>query len=264
MKLESCNAQGRAALAAVLGDSPTTTTMVHLLHRNLCVAYVLGDAGSPLAAAAFSTIRPRTAVVFGEDAAALWSLLQAVPGWETVNVAGEQAEALRAAMERDLAVPVERRGDMYFVLNGRPADLSHPLVRRLTAEDIELIEEAPPPLQQGRLFGGPVGLLREGIMAGAIDTGTLVATAHTSTLTAGYADIGVVTLESYRRQGIAAAAASLVCRAVQGIGRRPVWNCADDNVASVRLAGKLGFVPIERRVEFTPIRPHARAASAGW
>lgn len=258
MKPEPCSALAREALAGALSGSPWTVTAVHLLRRDMGTAYVVGDPSSPAAALVFwttavSTDRQR-ALAFGADVDALWSLLQAVGNWSVVSIAGEHADALRAAMERDLGMPVKVRANRYHVLMEPSREFTHPLVRRLSAEDITLMENAPPFLQQGRLFGGARRLLREGIVAGAIDAGTLVATAHTATLTDEYAEFGVATLTRYRRLSIAAATASLVCRGVQAIGRVPVWDCAEDNEPSRRLAEKLGFVPIGRRVDLIPIR----------
>jgi hypothetical protein len=203
------------------------------------------------AAVVFWNIRPDEAIAIGEDVGAMWRLLQAVQGWRVVNVDETLAHTLGAIMERELGQPVRYDADVYHVLTGPPADHTHLLVRRLTIADIRLIEDAPPPLQQGRLFGGPAGLLREGIIAGAINFGRLVATAHTSTMSELYADIGVITLEQYRRQGISMAAATLVCRGVEACGRTPVWNCREDNWASLRVAKKLGFTPIGRRINVT-------------
>jgi RimJ/RimL family protein N-acetyltransferase len=143
-------------------------------------------------------------------------------------------------------------GDIHHTLTDPPRPHTHPLVRRLTIEDVALIEEAPPFLQQGRAFGGPAGLLREGVVAGAVDQGRLVGIAHTSSMTERYADIGVATLEAYRNQGISAAAAALVCAAVQERGRTPVWSCGEDNWASLRVAEKIGFTTIGKRVYVIP------------
>jgi RimJ/RimL family protein N-acetyltransferase len=177
-----------------------------------------------------------------------------VPGWRVVNVDEAVASAAGAIMQRDLARLVRYRGDIYHTLTEPPRMHNHPLVRRLEIEDLALIEEAPPPLQQGRGFGGTAGLLREGIVAGAIDGGHLVGISHTSSITERYADIGVTTLESHRNQGISTAATALVCNEVQAAGRTPVWSCGEDNWASLRVAEKVGFRKTGRRVYIIPER----------
>ncbi len=238
-------------LAKALAGSPQAATAVHLLGRGLCTAHVAGELSSPTAAVVVPDFRPERVLAFGHDLDALWHLLCTLRHWKTVNTSPGASSVVSARMEERFESSVRRHECAYFVLTVPPPALVHPLVRRLTPDDEPLIEEAPPFLQQGRLFGGPRALLREGIIAGAVDQGKLVATAHTATMTADYADIGVATLDAYRRQGIAAAAASLVCQAVQAMNRVPVWDCATDNVASVHLAEKLGFRPIDGRVDLT-------------
>ena len=54
------------------------------------------------------------------------------------------------------------------------------------------------------------------------------------------------TLEEWRGRGLATAAASLVAQAIQESGRAPMWSAG--NPASLRVAQKLGFVEVSRRV----------------
>ncbi len=251
-----CRATARRMLADALSGSPWTAMAVHLLRRDMCTAYVEGDPSSPSASVVFWSAplssAPQRGLAFGPDIEALWSLLQAIGRWNAIGIHEEHAEILRGAMQRDLKKPVTVERHRYHVLAEPAKNFTHSLVRRLTEADIDLIQQAPPFLQQGRLFGGARELLQEGIFAGAIESGKLVATAHTATLTDEYAEIGVATLARYRQQGIAAAAASLVCRGAQAIGRVPVWDCAQDNEPSRHLAEKLGFVPIGTRVDLIP------------
>jgi RimJ/RimL family protein N-acetyltransferase len=128
--------------------------------------------------------------------------------------------------------------------------------------DSNLVQQAPPFLQQGRLFGGARRLLHDGVFAGAIDSGNWLRP-RTATLTDEYAEIGVGTLARYRQQGIAAATASLICREVQLMGRVPVWNCAEDNQPSRHLAEKLGFVSIGRRMDLIPAQDTALSLGSG-
>lgn len=54
-------------------------------------------------------------------------------------------------------------------------------------------------------------------------------------------DIGIMTAEAHRGQGLAYAAAELMLRAVISDGRRPVWACISENKGSRHIAEKLGF-----------------------
>ena len=51
---------------------------------------------------------------------------------------------------------------------------------------------------------------------------------------------------------VATAAAALVAERVQAHGRIPVWSCGGTNVASLRVAAKLGFREVSRRVYLLP------------
>ncbi len=251
MNATLCRDDELRLLAGALAGSPQTATAVHLLGRGLCSAHVAGEPASFAAAVVIPDLGPERVLAFGDDLDALWHLLRALRHRKSVNTAQAAASVIATRMEEQFGTPVGRHERAYFILTVPPPALIHPLARRLTSDDEPLIDEAPPFLQQGRLFGGARGLLREGIMAGAVDQGKLVATAHTATMTDDYADIGVVTLDAYRRQGIAAAAASLVCQGVRAANRVPVWDCAAENVASLHLAEKLGFRSVDGRVDLT-------------
>jgi RimJ/RimL family protein N-acetyltransferase len=55
-------------------------------------------------------------------------------------------------------------------------------------------------------------------------------------------DVSIETLEAYRRKGFAARAARTMIRYMRHRGRAPVWGALETNVASRRLAARLGFV----------------------
>ena len=74
-----------------------------------------------------------------------------------------------------------------------------------------------------------------------------MAIAFTSARSVGHADVAVYTLERWRGRGLAAAAASLVARRLQEASQVPVWSTGEDNRASLRVAQKLGFVPLAWR-----------------
>src|SRR5262249_47356188 len=85
-------------------------------------------------------------------------------------------------------------------------------------------------------------LLAEGCVAGAVRDGKLVTRAHTSCQSPRYADVAIATAPPWRGQGLASAAASLVCKVVQQSGRVQVWSTAAEDTASQGIAQKLGLV----------------------
>jgi predicted GNAT family acetyltransferase len=91
-------------------------------------------------------------------------------------------------------------------------------------------------------------LLSEGFVACALKEDMIVSVSHTSALTKSYVDIGVLTLEKYRGQGLATAAASLVSQKIQDTGQIPVWTTSQGNLTSVRVAEKLGFSEVSRSI----------------
>jgi GNAT superfamily N-acetyltransferase len=63
-------------------------------------------------------------------------------------------------------------------------------------------------------------------------------------------DVSIDTLEPFRRQGYALRCAAFVIEHMRGAGKEPVWGSLVSNVASVRLAARLGFVPVDTIVVF--------------
>lgn len=67
-------------------------------------------------------------------------------------------------------------------------------------------------------------------------------------------DVSVDTLEPYRRRGLAAAVFETLRRHLAEQGLTPVWGAMAGNLASRRLAAKLGFEETARRATFGPPR----------
>lgn len=236
-----CTAERRETLADALGDTPETVISVHALRRGLCRASASGAA-----AIVQWDEQPGEPVGFGDDATALWDLLQSVDGWFCVEVTPTCAAELGPLIAAQTGRSVRYYGGIYYTLTVPAAPIKDDTARLLTVADLPLLDAAPREIRGGG-FGGTRTLLEEGITAGAIVDGALVAIAHTSALTPRHADIGVATLEGWRGRGFASAAASLVAQQAQVTGRTPVWSTGEDNVASQRIAQKLGFVEVARR-----------------
>ena len=79
------------------------------------------------------------------------------------------------------------------------------------------------------------------VAAGLVD-GVPVSFCFPTVVTERYWDVTIETCESYRRRGLAVAAFLRAVDEMRKSGREPVWGAEEDNVASLRLAEKLGFV----------------------
>ena len=239
----------REALIAWLGDSPETVASVHRLRRGVGRALVLGPVGRPEAAVVRLHPASTEPAGFGDDPERLWTLLSWVGGWEAIHVAPPVAERLAAVIDRETRRVPELIEEIYFLPRGPVAMQAHPDIRRLTNADIPLMEAATGALRmEGWRLGSAAALVAEGIVAGAVVDDELVAVGFTSCWSDRYAEIGIVTREDYRNRSLSTAAAALVCSAIERTGRIPVWSTSEENVASRRVAAKLGFVEVSRRV----------------
>ncbi len=236
----------RQALARTLGDTPESAIAIHLLARGLAEAYVAGDPTRPDGVIVQGGPDPGELMSFGSDVEVLWELLRLVEGWWCVSVVEPCAEDLGRTIEARTGSGVRYYGDIYHVLRGPVARIHHEAARLLTPDDLELVEAAAVEVR-GSGWDSTQEMLEEGVVAGAVVKGDLVAIAFTHARSTRHADVAVNTLRKWRGRGFATAAASLVAQRLQEAGQIPVWSTGEDNRASLRVAQKLGFTPITRR-----------------
>lgn len=94
--------------------------------------------------------------------------------------------------------------------------------------------------------------LRHGAPMIAIQVdGAPAAVCYVAWETEGLWDVSIDTLEPFRRRGLAERAVSHLIVRMRERGKEPVWGAEDDNVASLRLAARMGFVPEDRLAVFT-------------
>lgn len=159
-----------------------------------------------------------------EDAAAVAAALAAVqPGWTTGG----------AVLHR-LPPGVELSGPTAGVRLLGPEDGG--LVARLPAGLREEIAEA-------LTFAPTAAELVEGRIAAVC-----YAALETETLW----DISIDTVEEFRRRGLAARAVAFLARVMRERGKQPVWGAEETNAASLALAARLGFEPVDRLAVFAP------------
>jgi RimJ/RimL family protein N-acetyltransferase len=63
-------------------------------------------------------------------------------------------------------------------------------------------------------------------------------------------DISIDTLEGFRNRGLAALCVAFMIDVFNRQGKRPVWGAFESNTASMKLAAKLGFVPVDELFVF--------------
>jgi len=237
----------RDVLLARLSENPQTVISIHILKRGNCNVYLSGNSPRYSAAILQANDLPSEPTGFGSEANALWQLLTLVRGWECVLVDKACASLLGTIIADRLKKPVRYLDDVYHVPSGRVFPFDNESVRWLTLNDLALLEAAPSEVQPTGFWGSLRASLTEGMVAGAVVDGQVVATAFVAACGERYADIGVYALESFRGRGLATAAASIVARSVQNNGLVPVWGCGEHNLPSLRLAKKLGFAEVSRR-----------------
>jgi hypothetical protein len=236
-----CTAEEGEILAAALEDRPETVFAAQRLRRGLCPAYLLGS----FTAYTYVLVEVFPGQLFGlgEDSQALWQMLQRmrpIREWKSLGVAPDQAREVATLLERQDGRAPEMRTVIYSLLSTPVTEYQHPLVRLLRAHEVALALTGPGG-SIGAAYGSPEVLLAEGWVAGAVVEGALVARAHTSCQSATYADVAIATREHWQGQGLATAAASLVCQQVHQTGLTPIWSTTVDNHASRKVAQKLGF-----------------------
>jgi RimJ/RimL family protein N-acetyltransferase len=115
-------------------------------------------------------------------------------------------------------------------------------VRRLEPRDLPLVERLDPEVAWiSDTLGGPAGLAASGFGWGAFVDGKLASVAASFFVGERYEDIGVVTERPFRGRGLVPACAGRLAEEIRARGRTPSWTTSPDNLASLRVAEKLGF-----------------------
>lgn len=80
-----------------------------------------------------------------------------------------------------------------------------------------------------------------------------IAFCYAGSISERYWDISIDTLSAYRRQGHATRSVVYAINQMGKHNRAPVWAAVDSNTASLAMADKLGFIPVDRLMVFTRI-----------
>jgi RimJ/RimL family protein N-acetyltransferase len=116
------------------------------------------------------------------------------------------------------------------------------VVRRLTWEDAGHLERLSPESNWiYKTWVTPANLAASGYAWGAFAGGRLVSVANIFFLGNEYEEIGVVSEPEFRGLGLNTACAGALCQDIHKRGHIPSWTTSHDNIASKRVAEKLGF-----------------------
>ena len=116
------------------------------------------------------------------------------------------------------------------------------LVRRLEPSDIDHLRGlSSESAWISKTWGGPLGLASSRFGWGAFVDDQLVSVACTFFLGETYEDIGVVTEPGFRGTGLSPSCTIKLCDDIRTRGHQPSWSTSPDNLASLRVAKKLGF-----------------------
>lgn len=138
------------------------------------------------------------------------------------------------------------------VLGGKPRLPVVPrgLVRAVSRQELASWLEIPTALREELLEAED-----ETRVFAAFASGKPAAFCYAGAVTERLWDLSIDTLEPFRRQGFATLCAAFVIEHMRAAGREPVWGSLASNVASARLAAKLGFVPADTIFVFEHPRP---------
>lgn len=236
-------------LADRIEENVETANGIFRLRQGIANAYIAGPLDDPGAIVVQSRFLMEEPALFGRDALLAWQLLQIVPEWTAVNAEAVVAPELAAIIDAETGGTCALIEEIYYELPEPVRAFSHPDVRRLTLDDLALVESATESLDMaGWRLGTAKVLLRDGFLAGAVVNGELVSIAFSASRTGRYGEIGIKTRADYRGRGYSTAAASLVTAEVQASGEIAFWSTDQDNAASQRVAEKLGFREVARRI----------------
>lgn len=90
-------------------------------------------------------------------------------------------------------------------------------------------------------FGSVEDVLRLTFGVALVHNAGVVCEAATGAATQGQIEVGVTTAEAYRRRGFATIACAKLIELCEAHGYATWWDCAKQNIASIRLARKLGY-----------------------
>ena len=121
------------------------------------------------------------------------------------------------------------------------------MVRFLSKEEIETLEDIPAQLREEMLVEA-----RHTQIAATVIDDKPVSFCYAGAVTEALWDVSIDTLEPYRKMGYAALAVSFLVDWFNRQGKAPVWGAVESNMASRRLAARLGFTAVDELFVYEP------------
>lgn len=118
----------------------------------------------------------------------------------------------------------------------------------LTAELAEMADRKMPEII-GMIWSGYESFAKHGFGALLLDGDTPVSTTYAAAVGGGEANVGVMTVQDYRRRGLATLCSQACIEMAYERGLVATWDCDQPNVASAALALAIGFTEQEPFVE---------------
>ena len=135
----------------------------------------------------------------------------------------------------------------------RGAILEKPGDVELAPFSAELYEKLPWKDFHDGTYGGFEGFSKKTFGFYSLENGEICSECTAAFIANGYTEINIITDKSKRRRGFAFAACVRTFEEIEKRGLKPIWACDKENVESMKLAEKLGFInPYEYDFIFFP------------
>jgi len=145
----------------------------------------------------------------------------------------QQYTAIKAVLEAQAPLQDEYRGPVYWIPPGRPRPANVVLIAATNAQLLQPLFPWVLPLPQNP---------RRGALVATVAQGMAVALCYCSRIPDQVTHAGVETADAFRGQGYATAAVAGWAAEVRRFGLIPLYGTSWDNLASQRIAQKLGMV----------------------
>lgn len=233
---DASDATGR--LARALPDVPRWVETRSMLLGGECELFGLEEGGDP-SFVVRDTGYPLVSVVGRPEKAAIREAVAGRRGLEVIATP-ENGEYVAAALPGwEVA-----RATLHLLRDeDRLPRVPAGAVRLLEPEEIESLEGLPPDLRF------ELAAARWSPIAASFEDGRPVAFCYADR-TESLWDVAIDTLEGYRRRGHAARCVAFMVDHLRPL--RPVWGSENTNLASLGLAAKLGFAPVDELLLFRP------------